>query len=118
MPILYKRCKCGTKIRREQKYCNECTKKIARIQNQEYDKNIRNHEYTKFYKSIEWIKTREAVLTGEPLCRECKRPAYIVDHIIEIKDGGDMLSLSNLQPLCYSCHNKKTASEKKKRNNQ
>jgi 5-methylcytosine-specific restriction endonuclease McrA len=42
-------------------------------------------------------------------------PAKIVDHIKEIKDGGDRLSLENLQSMCIPCHNIKTAKEKQHR---
>lgn len=42
-------------------------------------------------------------------------PAVIVDHIIELADGGDRLSDDNTQSLCHACHNKKTARERKKR---
>lgn len=36
------------------------------------------------------------------------KPADVVDHIVPIKKGGAELDESNLQPLCHSCHNKKT----------
>ena len=38
-------------------------------------------------------------------------PARVVDHITPIKDGGERFCWSNLQPLCISCHNRKTAKE-------
>ena len=47
-----------------------------------------------------------------PLCEECERNgrvalAQVVDHIIEIADGGDPVDPSNLQSLCHACHNRK-----------
>jgi len=39
----------------------------------------------------------------------------IVDHIVEIQDGGDLTSPDNLQTLCRYHHNLKTSQEKKER---
>ncbi len=50
----------------------------------------------------------------EPSCRECARrgldrPARIVDHIIPVRDAPERrLDPTNLQPLCWPCHNRKT----------
>jgi 5-methylcytosine-specific restriction protein A len=56
------------------------------------------------------------VLRAAPLCRICQSadrlvPAVAVDHIRPIKDGGERFDPANLQPLCISCHNRKTAQE-------
>jgi 5-methylcytosine-specific restriction protein A len=37
------------------------------------------------------------------------------DHVVELKDGGAALSLSNGQALCGSCHSRKTAQERRQR---
>lgn len=37
------------------------------------------------------------------------------DHVVELKDGGAPLSLSNGQALCGSCHSRKTAQERRQR---
>lgn len=60
-------------------------------------------------------KARERLLQREPLCRECSKHglvkvATIADHIVNLAAGGSR-SESNLQPLCTSCHRKKTLSE-------
>ena len=55
----------------------------------------------------QWSKIRAAVLAAEPLCRVCKKPAAVVDHIISRRDGGGD-EPSNLQPLCHKCHTAKT----------
>lgn len=36
-------------------------------------------------------------------------PAWDLDHIVEVVDGGGMCGLDNAQTLCCSCHKKKTA---------
>jgi 5-methylcytosine-specific restriction enzyme A len=41
----------------------------------------------------------------------------MVDHIIELKDGGAPTSADNAMSLCWKCHSIKTASEKDRRKN-
>jgi 5-methylcytosine-specific restriction protein A len=62
-----------------------------------------------------WMAMRQAVLTAEPLCRECLKHdrttlAQEVDHITPLHKGGTD-ARDNLQPLCRACHAGKTASE-------
>lgn len=91
--------------------CPTCKKHSTK----KYDKDYRNQENDKFYHSREWKRVRGLQLYKHPLCSVCSHPATIVDHIVEIKDGGAKLSLSNLQSLCISCHNTKTADQKQHR---
>ena len=67
----------------------------------------------------EWNKQRDQFLNENPLCADCGKrgyivPATVVDHIIPHK-GNDVLfwDQTNWQPLCESCHNRKTATEDK-----
>ncbi len=61
-----------------------------------------------------WQKARKAYLAKHPLCINCQRngkmtPATVVDHIIPHR--GDMKLFwdkENWQPLCKSCHDRKT----------
>jgi len=91
--------------------CDKCKKSSNRT----YDKYKRDKELNKFYHSARWIKIRSLQLKKFPLCIECGQPAKIVDHIEEIRDGGDRYSLENLQSMCISCHNRKTAKAKSQR---
>ncbi len=91
--------------------CPHCKKTSTR----QYDKNYRNQENDTFYHSREWKRVRGLQLSKYPLCAMCSHPANIVDHIVEIKDGGAKLSLSNLQSLCTACHNQKTSDQKQQR---
>lgn len=61
-----------------------------------------------------WRKARKAYLRRNPLCVECMRegrltPATVIDHIIPHR-GDERLfwNQGNWQPLCQSCHNRKT----------
>lgn len=73
-----------------------------------------NHD---FYTSRAWKRLRVVVLREHPFCVECLKqkrytPATVVDHIVPINQGGAPLDEANLQPLCSSCHNKKSATER------
>lgn len=69
-----------------------------------------------FYHSTQWKAVRQIKLREQPLCEECQKngiltPAVLVDHIRPINEGGEKLSMRNLQSLCEKCHNKKSARE-------
>ena len=77
-------------------------------------------ERHKFYHTARWRRTREAYIKNNPLCVMCLAEVrltqgVIVDHIVEIQDGGDLTSPDNLQTLCRYHHNLKTSQEKKER---
>jgi 5-methylcytosine-specific restriction protein A len=68
-------------------------------------------ETDSFYNSEAWKEVRESVLQRDRYaCVRCGRimTRLFVDHIIEIKDGGQQLDPINLQTLCGSCHTTKT----------
>ena len=69
-----------------------------------------------FYQSPRWRAVRAAFLREHPVCRACDAlgllvPAVVADHVQPLKDGGERFGWSNLQSLCVSCHNRKTARE-------
>jgi 5-methylcytosine-specific restriction endonuclease McrA len=68
--------------------------------------------------SASWEKYRAQYLKRYPLCVECQKlglyvPAKIVDHIIPINGGDDVLFWPewNHQPLCQAHHNQKTTQQ-------
>jgi 5-methylcytosine-specific restriction protein A len=97
------------------------TKKSRKDAKKLYDKFDRSPESVQHHNSKRWKDARLEVLQGEPLCRRCKergfyREAKLVDHIvprsqIPIEEWYDK---DNLQPLCWRCHNIKTAEDYKK----
>jgi 5-methylcytosine-specific restriction enzyme A len=59
-----------------------------------------------------WHKVSKLVRRNEPVCRLCKNAlAQMVDHIVPLKQGGERLALENLQPICNSCHARKTSGD-------
>lgn len=71
-----------------------------------------------FYSSADWIKLRDAErAAAKGICRrpDCGKRGYIVDHIIEIRDGGAKLDPRNVELLCSSHHGLKTAEARAKR---
>ncbi len=64
-----------------------------------------------FYSSKEWLAMRDRVRREAQ--GRCQRPGcgargFIVDHIVEIRDGGAKLDRGNLELLCSSHHTLKT----------
>jgi len=67
-----------------------------------------------FYSRRPWRELREYVLSQNPICVMCQSRgltvlAEEVDHIVPMSKGGEPYDLDNLQPLCKSCHSRKTA---------
>ena len=76
-------------------------------------------DLAKQYHTTRWRKLRKRFISQFPLCAECLTfdkvvEAKVVDHIKPIKDGGEMYDWDNLQSLCHSCHNSKSARERKR----
>lgn len=72
---------------------------------------------TGFYSKKAWRNLRRSKLHQSPLCEECQRnnvitSATMVDHIIPRRLKPELeLDWDNLQSLCDSCHNTKSAKE-------
>ena len=71
-----------------------------------------------FYSSAAWIALRDRVrreARGRCQVQGCTQRGAIVDHIVELKDGGAPLARSNTMLTCMSHHAAKTAAERAKR---
>lgn len=76
------------------------------------------HVGNPFYASPEWIKARNhARRMLPPVCARCGADSgrLWVDHIVELKDGGEPFELGNLELKCASCHTLKTNEERSRR---
>lgn len=70
-----------------------------------------------FYNTPTWRRFRLVYIAIHPLCRLCETNgritrATVVDHITPINQGGAKFDERNLQPLCASCHNAKSAGDR------
>jgi 5-methylcytosine-specific restriction enzyme A len=93
-----------SQLTREQ-YCE-----VHKQLNNQYDKN-RGTAAQRGY-GARWRKVRTHYLAKHPVCVRCCHVATVVDHIIPHK--GDMnlfWDRNNWQPLCKTCHDRKTATE-------
>lgn len=125
---------CMTLIPYDQRHCEKHeyrkpidqadSKERHRINKATYRRRITSkHEgkYQRFYRSTQWKKLSHHWLMMHPLCVSCEargiyRKGDLVDHITELRDDwSKRLDPSNLQTLCYACHNRKTWREKRRR---
>ena len=102
-------------------YCNE-HKHIQRERETKRHKEYntqRDSVLVKFYNSKEWRALRDYIMgINHFLCIQCSvtgsKPvvANVVDHIVPTTvDWSLRLDHNNCQPLCHSCHNKKTSQD-------
>jgi 5-methylcytosine-specific restriction protein A len=89
----------------------------AREADKEYNRRKRDKKSQGFYESDAWRNLRKQQINRQPLCEMCLKEgryekATAVDHITEIRKGGARLDIENLQSLCWSCHSRKTRSER------
>ena len=96
-------------------------RKHQRVSRQRRQENTQQAKLDAFYRTAAWRKCRNAYIAKQPLCEHCAtvgtiKPADVVDHIVERRDGGDNYNHNNLQSLCHGCHNAKTQEERGVRN--
>ena len=102
-PCLYPGCPAITL----DQYCEE----HAKERNRRKEQNRRSDD--RMYSQQWWRRLRQMVLRRELWCRMCRAEgrfteATEVDHIVPVSQEGTN-ELDNLQPLCKSCHSRKTA---------
>lgn len=115
---------CRTLVSYDVRYCEKHQHKanVETYHKRMYDSD--ESKYQKFYRLTAWRKLSRRFLENNPICVKCYqngviRKADVVDHVIEIRDDWSRrLDESNLQPLCYRHHNRKTGLVRKKREQQ
>ena len=95
----------------EDMYCT----KHSHLNKSGWDAKI-ERDHQKIYHTRSWRRTSRVYRQQNPLCVHCKaegiiKSAEVVDHIKPIQDGGEVFDWDNLQGLCHSHHNSKTAKE-------
>lgn len=66
------------------------------------------------YDSPEWKALSRLVRTEQPICAVpgCGKKSAAADHIVPVRLGGGFLDRANLQALCWSHHQSKSAKER------
>lgn len=77
------------------------------------DDGRRDTPQDKRYWSTAWRRARVGFIAKHPTCNSCGRTATVVDHITPVTMGGEFWDRNNWQPLCESCHNRKSSGERK-----
>jgi len=72
----------------------------------------------RFYKSRRWAAIRRDQLQSYPLCEVHHKAGFlvaadVVDHVIRMTDGGSQSDGRNLMSLCSTCHDRKSALERR-----
>jgi 5-methylcytosine-specific restriction protein A len=98
-------------------YCPTHAKQAATQRNQ--DRDLQRASASARGYDAKWRIARAHYLASNPICAgfgkakaSCLQPANVVDHVIPHK--GDFVlfwDMANWQPLCPTCHNRKTATE-------
>jgi 5-methylcytosine-specific restriction protein A len=102
---------CSALAEHGESYCSEHKSKV-RIQYEAQRGTSTERGY-----NARWRRLRQWFLNSHPLCAECGRhgilkAAAVVDHVIPHRGDQTLLyDQSNLQSLCTTCHNRKTATE-------
>lgn len=94
-------------------------KKQRKLPNQIKSNSNKSWSYHQIYHTKQWRNIRKLKLNINPLCQQCEQQgltteANVVDHINPVQEGGAAFDLDNLQSLCVSHHNSKTAKNRGK----
>lgn len=111
-PVVCRALGCSNATTNRYGYCDDCLDHARRKRSK--------RRGDPFYWSTRWKKFRAWYIGKNPLCEMCKAKgviaqADVIDHIVEISDGGAKLSEDNVQSLCNRCHAHKTADAKRAR---
>ena len=100
---------CGALVPVGQKYCEKHKQPEPETRPSRSNGNL--------YATARWKRLRQRILSAEPFCRECMKDGHAViatdvDHIKSHRGDPELFwDPRNLQPLCHSCHSKKTMAE-------
>lgn len=113
---------CPNTVNGNNKYCRD-HKQYEKAIFKDYDKRRRRKSDKipeNFYRLAKWKRVRDRYRKEHPYCEICENEGRgpiamkIVDHKVEIEDGGSLYDFDNLQSLCMECHNRKTFKKKER----
>lgn len=109
---LCKKCGCGRTAIPGKNYCNKHSQLEGTQQKKVFTKRGKSSEWHNLYNTQEWKRRSKAFLARYPTCFICGKPAKIADHIQPHRGDLNLFyDESNLQPMCWSCHSRKTFAE-------
>ena len=102
---------CGRTTQEGKEYCY-LHKELENTKRQIFTKRGKSSEWHKLYESQTWRNISKNFLKKYPVCFICGSPAKIADHIIPHRGNVSLFyDETNLQPMCWSCHSRKTLKE-------
>ena len=94
-------------------------KSTLKIQGQKALKKLNQSYITRleWYKTSKWKRLRRIFLENNNFCVDCGAPATVCDHVDghNPKTWKDTFWTGPFQPMCASCHSRKTALEDMKK---
>lgn len=101
---------CGRTCKEGKQYCY--MHKELELQRKVFTFRGKSQKYHYLYESSRWRKASKEFLKGHPICFVCGKPATLVDHIIPHRGNLELFyDENNWQPMCQSCHTRKTFKE-------
>ena len=95
-----------------------CNRHIAMQQQRDeqkkkiFTKRTKSNQWHGLYNSARWRRESKEFLQGHPFCYICGKPSRITDHIQAHRGDLELFwNQLNWQPLCWSCHSRKTFKE-------
>lgn len=122
IPVMCSAPSCNVIVRDGNARCEKHRKqqKTESTKRRNEQRKEQSRENSFIYNTAAWSRLSKKKRTVDPFCEQCLEDgryeqADVVDHIVELKDGGKPYEWSNFRSLCHRCHNVKTAAEKRKR---
>ena len=78
-----------------------------------YNRHYKQTHPRPVYEHSRWRRVRQHYLAEHYRCVGCGAGASVVDHIVPVKSGGGFWNEAKWQALCWACHNRKTAEERR-----
>lgn len=101
---------CGRTCQSGKQYCY--IHKELELQKKVFTFRGKSKQYHSLYESSNWRKTSKEFLKKYPFCFICGAKATIADHITPHRGSLELFyDETNLQPMCQSCHSRKTFKE-------
>lgn len=93
-------------------YCEKHIEMQNNKPRQIFTKRGKSSQWHYLYQSKAWREKSKAFLIKYPTCVQCGKQSKIADHIVPHRGNLNLFyDDGNLQPLCWSCHSRKTLKE-------